>query len=181
MGSSRYQDFFPAGEQLLDIRRYGLPLLLHAGHGGLDASGVPQFERTQLPVEAEAHGAVDLDNRIGNLGNAVGRVVPEIGEHGPQKRCPLCLLSAGCPLGPAACASARLDPRCFSPCRGQGTLASGADDIRASSSRAPTALLPFRHRRARAHVLHSSCKSRPWFCRPATCAPASAYKSQAAD
>ena len=75
--------------------------------GGLNAGRIPQFERPQLPVEAQAHGAIDLDDGIGNFRNAVGRVVPQIGKRRPQEMRPLCPPSAGCPRGPAACAAAR--------------------------------------------------------------------------
>ena len=51
----------------------------------LDARGVPQLERAHVPVEAELHGAIDFDDRVGDLADAVGGVGPQIGEHVPQE------------------------------------------------------------------------------------------------
>ena len=58
---------------------------MHALDGLGNAGRVPQLERAHLPVEAELHGAIDLDDRVGDFANAVCRVGPEIGEDGPEK------------------------------------------------------------------------------------------------
>ncbi len=78
--------FLAAGEQFLDIGRDRAAFFLHARDGGLDAGRVPEFKRTQLPVEAQPHGAIDLDDGVGNFGNAVGGVSPQIGQSRPQER-----------------------------------------------------------------------------------------------
>ena len=83
LGSSRYQDLLPDRQQLLDIRRDRLLFLLHARDRGFNAGRIPHFERPHLPVEAESHGAIDLDNGVGNFRNAIGRIGPQIGERRP--------------------------------------------------------------------------------------------------
>ena len=85
MGIVDVPGLLPLGEQSLDVRRDGLAFFLHAGDGGFDAGGVPEFEGAEFPVEAEAHGAVDLNDGVGNLRHAVGGVGPEVGECGPEK------------------------------------------------------------------------------------------------
>ena len=76
----------PRGEQPFGVRRDRLSLGLHASNRSLGATGIPKFKWTELPVESEAHSAIDLDDRICNLRNAVRRVVPNIAKSGPQKR-----------------------------------------------------------------------------------------------
>ena len=39
-----------------------------------DADGIEHLERTDLPVEAPAHGVVDIDHVVGDLGDAVDRI-----------------------------------------------------------------------------------------------------------
>ncbi len=73
------------GQELFDIGCDRLAFFFHAGDGGFDAGGVPEFEGAEFPVEAEAHGAVDFDDGVGNFGNAVGGVGPEVGERGPEE------------------------------------------------------------------------------------------------
>src|SRR6185437_11916906 len=67
-----------ARQQLLNIRRHRTALLFHALNGGRYAGRVPHFERAHIPIETGAHGAIYLDHRVGNLGNAIGRVGPEL-------------------------------------------------------------------------------------------------------
>ena len=73
------------GEQFLYVGRYRTSFFLHAGDGCFDAGGVPEFEGAEFPVEAEAHGAVDLDDGVGNFGNAIGGIGPQVGERGPKE------------------------------------------------------------------------------------------------
>ena len=155
------------GQQLFDFGRNRLAFDLHPLHGLGDAGGVPQLERSHLPVEAELHGAIDLDHRVGNLANAVGGVGPQIGQRRPEKDAGFVLrrrqqhLEA---LGQVVDRLRHLQRR--------ETSAAAKDDIPSSSSRA---------RRFRFCRLSCSCgRSRPWSCRPATCAPASAGRSWAA-
>ena len=49
-------------EESLDIRGDGTAFFSHALNGSFNTSGVPQFKRTEFPVETKAHGAVDFDN-----------------------------------------------------------------------------------------------------------------------
>ena len=76
---------FPGNEQLLDISRDWSVFFLHASNRSFDASRIPELERSKFPVEAEAHGAVDFNDPIRNLGHAVGGVSPQIGESRPQE------------------------------------------------------------------------------------------------
>jgi len=74
------------GRQTRASRHWPLPafaFFFHAGDGGFDAGGVPEFKGAEIPVEAEMHGAVDLDDGVGNFGDAIGGVGPEVGERGP--------------------------------------------------------------------------------------------------
>src|SRR3954462_8451446 len=72
-------------EQLLDVRRNRAAFLLHACDRLLDAGSVPQLERTHLPIEAEMHGTIDLNDVVGDLAHAVRGVVPQIGQDSPQE------------------------------------------------------------------------------------------------
>ena len=73
------------GQQLFDFGRDRLAFDLHALDGFGDAGGVPQLERSHLPVEAELHGAIDFDDRVGDLANAIRGVGPEVGQSRPEK------------------------------------------------------------------------------------------------
>ena len=46
----------------------GGSVIAHASRTALDANRVPGFERTKLPAEAPPHRAVDVVDRVGNLG-----------------------------------------------------------------------------------------------------------------
>ncbi len=168
-GSSVYQDFLSGRQQLLDVRRDWLAFFLHARDGGLDAGGVPQFERAHLPVEAHAHGAIDFDDRVGNFGNAIGGVSPEIGKRRPEKLLPLCRPSAD---------------RCHRVPASMRTRAPVSLDVLRHLERRELRFLPRMILErlpvdGQPLVLFSvtpmpfaSCRSRPSFCRPATFAPA---------
>ena len=88
-GSRSRVVFVPAllsrGQQLLDIRATGRPSFFMRVDGGLNSGGIPQFKRPQLPVEAQAHGAVDFDHGVGNFRNAVGGISPQIRERRPEE------------------------------------------------------------------------------------------------
>ena len=58
---------------------------LHARYGVFQAGGVPHFERSQLPVEAGAHGAVDGRSVVGGFADNPGGEVPERGEQRPEE------------------------------------------------------------------------------------------------
>ena len=73
------------GQQLFRIRRDRLAFLLHARDRGFDARRIPEFEGTQFPVESQLHRAINFDDGVRNLGNAVGRVSPQVGERLPEK------------------------------------------------------------------------------------------------
>ena len=77
--------FLARAQQLLHVGRNRLALDLHPldrlGHTG----GIPQLERSHFPVEAQLHGAIDLDHRVGNLANAIGGVGPQVGQCRPQE------------------------------------------------------------------------------------------------
>src|SRR4029079_16537110 len=59
---------------LLDPAGDGVAGGLHLLGGGLHAQRVPGLERAALPAEAPAQGAVDLDDVVGDLAQAVGGV-----------------------------------------------------------------------------------------------------------
>ena len=86
--------FLACREQFLDVGRDRLAFFFHARDRCCDAGRVPEFERSHFPVEAEAHGAVDLDNGVGNLGDAIGRVGPEIAREPTREKRRLCRPSA---------------------------------------------------------------------------------------
>jgi len=65
-------------EQLLNVGGDRTAFLLHALDGLGDAAGVPKLERAHLPVEAGLHRLVDFDDGVGDFGDAVGGVGPEI-------------------------------------------------------------------------------------------------------
>src|SRR5438270_228058 len=73
-----------AGEQLLHVSCNRVALFLHALDRGSNASGVPHLERSQLPVEAGAHSAIDFDYRVGDFRYAICRISPKLGQ-----RCPV--------------------------------------------------------------------------------------------
>ena len=135
---------------------------LHALHGRAHARGVPQLERAHLPVEARPHGAIDAGNVVGDLRQAVRRVVPERAQQPPVEARGLVLarvaLAAAAPGAPAAA-------RRSSPSRATAAWASTRAGIRASSNRAQAG---------------SPCPRRPspsgrspaWSCRPASAARA---------
>ena len=82
-----------AGQHRLDHRADALTRLLHALHGVGDAHRVPHFKRSHLPVEAGAHGAVDAGGGVGDLRQAVRRVVPQPRQQLPvEARCLVLLL-----------------------------------------------------------------------------------------
>ncbi|EKD39983.1 MAG: hypothetical protein ACD_75C00218G0001 [uncultured bacterium] len=59
---------------------------------GLDADGIEHLERTDFPVEAPAHGVVDIDHIVGDLGNPVDGIDEGVadtfpGELGPFIAC----------------------------------------------------------------------------------------------
>ncbi|VTR68538.1 hypothetical protein DESC_710035 [Desulfosarcina cetonica] len=83
---------FQLVEAFVAGRQHGLDLLgnaesagFHLGHGGFHADGVPGLEGTHFEIESPAHGVVDFNNRIGDLGNAVGRVDQVAGQRLPGK------------------------------------------------------------------------------------------------
>ena len=60
------------GEELFDVRRDGCSGGAHLFGGGANAGGVQHLEGAKLPVEAGLHRLVDLDEVVGDLGDAVG-------------------------------------------------------------------------------------------------------------
>ena len=124
----------------------GLAFFLHARDGRLHAGGVPKFERPHLPVEAQLHGAIDLNDGVGNFaecGSPSKSTDPTSADH---KKCARFVAFLRTALEPQQHAQrARRYLRHSSPCRAQGISASAAADIPASSSRARGArLLCFR-------------------------------------
>jgi len=67
--SSAYHAFARA-EQLFYVAR-SAGFFLHARDGCFHTSGIPKLKWAKLPIEAHLHGAVDLDDGIGDLRNAV--------------------------------------------------------------------------------------------------------------
>ena len=56
---------------------------LHPVRGCAHAGRIPQLERPHLPVEAGAHGAIDIRGIVSHLRQAVRGVVPERGQQAP--------------------------------------------------------------------------------------------------
>ena len=77
--------FLPRGKKLRDERRQRVALFFKLLRHGLDADGVPRFERPELPAESPAHGAVHVHNRIRNFGHAARGVEAHPGDHAPDK------------------------------------------------------------------------------------------------
>ncbi len=50
-----------------------------------EAERVPQLEGAQLVGVAPAHGAIDLDDAVGDLGDHFGRVEEQVAENFPQE------------------------------------------------------------------------------------------------
>ena len=83
------------GEQFFDVGRDGTAFFFHALDGCWHAGGIPEFEGTEFPVEAHAHGAIDFDDGVRNFGDAVRRIGPQFGERSPQEGCGLVGLLRG--------------------------------------------------------------------------------------
>ncbi len=62
-----------------------MSVFLHASDGRFHAGRVPEFEGAEFPVEAEVHGAVNLHHGVGNLGNAICGIRPQVGQRRPKK------------------------------------------------------------------------------------------------
>ena len=50
-----------------------------------ESKRIPQFKRAELMRVAPAHGAIHLDNAVGNLGHALGRVEDQVAKQGPKE------------------------------------------------------------------------------------------------
>ena len=73
------------GQHALDIRGQRAAVLLHALGRLAETERVPGFERAELKGESPAHGAVDLDDAVGNLGNHLRRIEEEIAVKAPEE------------------------------------------------------------------------------------------------
>ena len=58
-------------------------VLLHAGHAVAHADGVPALEDAEVPVEAPAHGPIDVDDVVSDLWDPVGAVDEGVCRDGP--------------------------------------------------------------------------------------------------
>ncbi len=93
-----------ARQHRLDDRADALARRLHAFHGVADAHRIPHLEWAELPVVTGAHRTIDAGRRVGDLRQAVGRVVPQPRQQLPVEARGLVLLLVA---AQGACAAAR--------------------------------------------------------------------------
>ena len=159
---SRYQVVGAGRQQAFDNRAHRLAGRAHALHGRGHAGRIPELERPHLPVEPGPHGAVHAGGIVGDLRQAIRRVVPQARSAAASGNAPPCPCVHRRPaVAPAAPAAARRS----SPFRATGSWAGSPERIPASSSPAPAG--PPCPRRP-----SLSCRSPVWSCRPASAAPA---------
>ncbi len=89
----------------LDVLGQRAAVLAHALGRVAETERVPGFERPELKRESPAHGAVDLDDAVGNLRNHLRRIEEEIAVEAPEE------LARRDPCRPPARAGAAADPR----------------------------------------------------------------------
>ena len=82
-GGIRFAVACRLSEKLFDVGGDGRSGGAHLFGGGADAGGVEHLEGSELPVVAGPHGGVDLDEVVGDFGDAVGAVGEELSEEGP--------------------------------------------------------------------------------------------------
>ena len=73
------------GQQSLDGSRDGRTQRAHPFHHHGHAGGIPKRKRPELPIEASRHRPIDLDDRLRDLADAVGRIGPKFREDLPVK------------------------------------------------------------------------------------------------
>src|SRR5262249_18427055 len=73
------------GKHSLNTRRDLASLRGNALHSVLDAERIPELERTECVGVAPAHGAIDFDDAIADLGHHGRRVEAHIAEQLPEE------------------------------------------------------------------------------------------------